>query len=412
MIDALKRTSVAVVTAVAAGAATVLVVLSAAGAARPVQVVGAVLVLALCALSTVLAWSATAAPSSDDPTGWADGLRALRPSSADGSTELRAIGRALGQDLPSSVRQVSDELDQIRSLVADAVATLDGAFGQLRQDTTDQRELIDDMVSALVDGVGDGEAGEGITISSFARGSTELLTSFVELTETASDQSREMVARIDDMSSRMEEMMTMLTDIGKIADQTKLLSLNATIEAARAGEAGRGFAVVADEVRQLSESSNTFSEQIQERLEDMQASMQRTRDAVHATASRDHEVLVQGKADLESMTEKVHGLDSMLSARAGRAAELSDRLRHSTADAVRSLQFEDIVRQVAEHAGAHTDKVADLLEGLPDHLHSTDGAALASARAAIEAGTTDLATRDRTGPASQDTVDTGSIDLF
>jgi len=41
--------------------------------------------------------------------------------------------------------------------------------------------------------------------------------------------------------------------IGSISDQTKLLSLNARIEAARAGEHGRGFAVVANEVGLLAE---------------------------------------------------------------------------------------------------------------------------------------------------------------
>jgi PAS domain S-box-containing protein len=66
----------------------------------------------------------------------------------------------------------------------------------------------------------------------------------------------------DLMSTVLEKISGIASDINAIARQTNLLSLNAGIESAQAGEAGKGFSIIAGEVRSLASKSSEAAKEI------------------------------------------------------------------------------------------------------------------------------------------------------
>ena len=100
---------------------------------------------------------------------------------------------------------------------------------------------------------------EAILSKELVSASSESVNTLVREIDVASE-------RINTMHENTQEIISVLSVIGAIADQTNLLALNAAIEAARAGEQGRGFAVVADEVRSLAARTQTSTAEINEIL--------------------------------------------------------------------------------------------------------------------------------------------------
>jgi methyl-accepting chemotaxis protein len=362
--------------------------------------------------------------------GWAASVRYLQRRDATG-IEARARADASAVDgavqrLLAELRESTDalragldgELKQVQSLVADAVATLQTSFHGLNEESDAQRALVADLLERMRENR-PGEEGR-VSFRSFAQETDTALDYLVQHIVSTSTSSMQMVDRIDTMAAQMTQVEALLGDVQTIADQTNLLALNAAIEAARAGEAGRGFAVVADEVRKLSQRSNRFNDEIRQVVGASRQNIESTRAVVAEVASKDMNFAIQSKVRVDGMLKEVGDVNVLVGERLKDVSGMAERIDQRVGDAVRSLQFEDIVRQLTDHARRRLnglEGIARQLDGASTRLHAlagTDVRGYASTLGELSQGlrAAAAAVADTGRPVAQQSMRSGDIELF
>jgi len=268
--------------------------------------------------------------------------------------------------IETEIEVVSEELLQVKTLVSEAIETLNGSFSGLHEQTQAEYQL----VVSLLDNLGGGENSDSMSIQKFSSEIRVVLQYLIDLLINASKRSNQTVDKIDEMVGQIESIFHLLEDVKGIADQTNLLALNAAIEAARAGEAGRGFAVVADEVRKLSLNSNVLNEQIRKRAEQARITVDQVRSIVSETATKDMEHAVSSQDKVGHMLGDLEEMNDGIGSKLGDVSGMISEIEMSVSNAVRSLQFEDIVRQLVEQVINHLHNLSDFSNEMGDMIQN------------------------------------------
>jgi len=262
---------------------------------------------------------------------------------------LNDISAQLEQILDIESLQVSDDLTRIRSLLTDSINILQTSFANVTSRTDHQSGLATELAHRLSGKAEEGADTQGITIADFIVETDRIIQFYIDLLVDVSKHSVAAIHKIEDLSQNMDSMFSILDNVQGLAKQTNLLALNAAIEAARAGEAGRGFAVVASEVRSLSQASATLNDEIRVKIQDSKSSMVEVRVEVSNIAVMDLNTAIEGKSAIDDMLAKVEGMNSATKVSTKIMAEDSEIIQLEINNAMRALQFEDIVNQLTSH---------------------------------------------------------------
>jgi methyl-accepting chemotaxis protein len=300
---------------------------------------------------------------------------------------------------------MNEELKRVQQLLHEAIEGLTQSFHKMLGETTSQRE------TALALTGGDGS--EQFDFEKFVEETSGTMQRVVDSVVHNSKLGMELVELTEGIARETESVRTLLSEIGGISKQTNLLALNAAIEAARAGEAGRGFAVVADEVRDLSSRTNDFSQQIVTLVDRVQTNVRLTEAALAKMAGQDMTFALESKTRVETV---VRGLEMLHQRRQQSIVELGasvERVDGAVANAVTSLQFQDMTSQLI----GHVQKRIDSIDGVMVTVRAlSQAAALGQASPELVQRVADalaqLTVVDSTNPVAQKAYQEGEIELF
>ncbi|MGZ3297948.1 MAG: methyl-accepting chemotaxis protein [Asticcacaulis sp.] len=207
-----------------------------------------------------------------------DSLNVFKSNAAE-KERLSAMEAAANKTREERARQMSELAERFRHEAQDMLDALNAAASDLDANgrtlltIAQENERRSQSAVASIRNSAD-------NVQNVASATTELSASIGVIGDQAVrsvEIAAEAVSEADRTNASMAELSRAADQIGEVVDlinaiaqQTNLLALNATIESARAGEAGKGFAVVASEVKSLAQQTAKATDEIRERIKDIQ----------------------------------------------------------------------------------------------------------------------------------------------
>ncbi len=361
-------------------------------------------VFVLAVVACVLPWVKISAKATSEPVHKPAKPLKVQPSHQEPDSSLFPSLNLINSILDMSKHQLTEPLDNQRSVVDESAETLNEAFFELEKLSTAQNAATNHIAELLVS-----NRGSESDIAQVLPKTEAVIVNFVDMLVKISEKSISAVHSIHDMSEKLDVVFQLLEKVRGLSEQTNLLALNAAIEAARAGDAGRGFAVVAQEVRNLSVEASSLNRQIESEISVAQATVKQANKTVGEMASFDMAHAIESKNHVDEMLRGVQKVSSEVELEVNRIHELGGRLGTQVQNGIRALQFTDIIVQQGDYAKGSLNFIVQLNELM--RLFGANQASVEEVDAELQLLLETI--ENRAAPAAnQVSIDEGEVELF
>ncbi|MCX6970413.1 MAG: methyl-accepting chemotaxis protein [Verrucomicrobia bacterium] len=202
--------------------------------------------------------------------------------------------------------------------------------------------------------------------SEMASGGKEGLDRMEKIMRGILEASVGITSKLGVMNEKAGNINAVVSTIGKVADQTNLLSLNAAIEAEKAGEYGRGFAVVATEIRRLADQTAASTGDIEQMVKEMVSAVS----AGVMGMDKFAEELRRGATEIAAVGTQLDRVISEVQSLAPSVESVNEGMRSQTQGA---QQISEALTQLGEAARLTADSIRDSSRAIDQLNEATSG---------------------------------------
>jgi methyl-accepting chemotaxis protein len=198
----------------------------------------------------------------------------------DELAELAQAAEAMRHGLSRLVAEVEDNAARVHAAAREIAHAVDSQAASSTEMSASMAEITSTMEELSASSTQIAEYSETVVgVAEHAldesRGGAEAMQQLVARMEGIRRDNESALAEIVELGDKSKEISRVMEIIDAVADQTKLIAFNAALEASSAGEAGKRFGVVAAEIRRLADSVTESTGEIEQKVNEIQATIAR-----------------------------------------------------------------------------------------------------------------------------------------